>query len=214
MNHEFSNPSLLEEALTHTSYAYENGGTHNERLEFLGDAVLQMCSTDILFARFPADREGVLHGYRTQLVSTEHLAKLARQWGLDQKLRLGKGEEATGGREKDRVLAGTFEAVLGAIYLDAGHAAVSKVVQQCLAPDLGELPEISDPRKTLHEWCQRTHGRPPDYRVTDEHGPAHARMFTISVACGGEDAGTGCGPSKKTATIEAARAAIGQLGLI
>jgi ribonuclease-3 len=213
MNHVFAKPELYEEALTHTSFAYENGGEHNERLEFLGDAVLQLCSTDILYARFPADREGVLHGYRTQLVSTGHLAQQAKKWGLGERLRLGKGEEATGGREKERVLAGVFEAVLGAIYLDAGYAAVSAVVGECLSPDLEQLPSVAEPRKTLHEWCQRTYGRPPEYRVSDETGPAHSRIFTIVVICDDDQKGTGTGPSKKAATIEAARSAVEKMGL-
>lgn len=214
MNHIFSRPELYEEALTHTSFAYENGGVHNERLEFLGDAVLQLCSTDILYGRFPVDREGVLHGYRTQLVSTGHLAVQARKWGLDKLLRLGKGEESTGGREKDRVLAGVFEAMLGAVYLDAGYEAARRLIVECLSPDLDGLPSVAEPRKTLHEWCQKSQGSPPKYRVTDEVGPAHNRVFTIAVFCGDEEQGRGSGPSKKAATIEAARQAIGNLGIV
>jgi len=211
MNYEFQSPELLTVALTHTSFAYENGGEHNERLEFLGDAVLQLCATEILYGAFPADREGVLHDYRTRLVSTEHLAALARKWSLDQKVRLGKGEEATDGRNKDRLLAGVFEAVLGAIYLDGGLEAAHAAVVQGLDGDLQGLPAVADPRKTLHEWCQREHGAPPEYVVIDEAGPPHKRIFRISAVCGGEPAGDGVGPSKKTATIAAATNALATL---
>ena len=171
MKHQFTNTDLLEEALTHTSWAYENGGTHNERLEFLGDAVLQLCSTEILYAYFPGEREGVLHSYRTQLVSTEHLARVARSWKLGDKAKLGKGEEATGGRGKDRLLAGLFEAVLGAIYLDGGFEAAQETVLSVLEADLEDLPSLADPRATLHEWCQREHRAPPSYEVVTEEGP-------------------------------------------
>ena len=213
MNHTFSNPDLLAEALTHTSWAYENGGTHNERLEFLGDAVLQLFSTEILFSRFPGEREGTLHSYRTQLVSTTHLASIARGWNLGEQAKLGKGEEATGGRDKDRLLAGLFEAVLGAIYLDGGYAAAQATVQQVLQEDLDALPSLADPRATLHEWCQREHGIPPEYSVTLEEGPPHDRTFSIAAKINNEVLGEGRGRSKKAASVEAARAATAALGL-
>ncbi len=208
MRHTFQNESLLVVALTHTSHAYEQGGEHNERLEFLGDAVLQLCVTEQLYARFPADREGILHGYRTQLVSTEHLASLARRWGLDEKVRLGKGELATGGRSKDRLLAGVFEAVLGAIYLDGGLAAAQAELDSVLQADFDRLPMVADPRKALHEWCQRTHGQPPEYVFKEQSGPAHDRRFTMAVLCGGEEVSQGEGTSKKMASIAAATEAL------
>ena len=211
MRHTFSNPGLLEEALTHTSFAYENGGNHNERLEFLGDSVLQVSATLVLFNRFPLEREGVLSRYRARLVSTEHLAKLAKTWGLDERVRLGKGEEASGGRNKDRLLAGVFEAVLGAIFVDAGHQAAHDIIARVLAPDLDELPLIADARKSIHEWCQRTHGEPPQYAVVDEEGPPHNRTFTVQVVCGGQLMGTGTGKSKRGASIGAAEMAVLEL---
>ena len=212
MRHTFDDDALFQVALTHTSHAYEQGGEHNERLEFLGDAVLQLCVTEQLYARFPNDREGVLHGYRTQLVSTEHLASLARRWGLDAKVRLGKGELATGGRSKDRLLAGVFEAVLGAIYLDGGLSAAQGELEVLLQPDFEGLPMVADPRKALHEWCQRTHGRPPEYALKEESGPAHDRRFTMGVLCGGEEVAEGEGTSKKAASIAAATAALKRMG--
>jgi ribonuclease III len=208
MNHEFTDTSLLEEALTHTSWAYEQGGEHNERLEFLGDAVLQLTCTEILYRRFPDDREGVLHKYRTQLVSTGHLAKIARSWDLGTKVRLGKGEDATGGREKERLLAGLFEAVLGAIYLDGGFAAAQSEVCAALDADLAILPTVADARVTVHEWCQRTHGTPPNYAIVDTEGPPHDRTFTVEVSHPGGPIARGQGRSKRTATIAAAEAAM------
>ncbi len=208
MNHEFTRPELLEEALTHTSFAYENGGQHNERLEFLGDSVLQLCTTHVLYERFSVDREGVLSRYRARLVSTEHLATLARSWGLDQRVRLGKGEEQSGGRSKERLLAGVFEAVLGAIYLDAGHEAAHRAVEAALLPDLDALPLIADARQSLHEWCQRTHSTPPVYTISAEDGPAHDRRFEVEVSCGNTVLGVGGGKSKRTASIAAAEDAM------
>ena len=214
MNHEFKNRAPLEEALTHTSWAYENGGVHNERLEFLGDAVLQLFSTEILFAQFPGEREGVLHSYRTRLVSTEHLAGIARTWRLGEKARLGKGEEATGGRDKDRLLAGLFEAVLGAIYLDGGFEAAQAMVESALREDIHGLPSLADPRATLHDWCQREHSAPPEYVVISEEGPPHDRLFGIAVRVSGKVLGEGTGRSKKTASVAAALVASEALGLV
>ena len=208
MIHDFADQDLLLEALTHTSFAYENGGPHNERLEFLGDAVLQLYVTEILYETFPQEREGTLHVYRTRLVSTGHLANLAKRWSLNQKVRLGKGEESSGGREKERLLAGTFEAVLGAIHLDAGQEISRQVVRTCIAPDLKELPQLADPRKQLHEWCQRSFGSPPTYTVVDETGPAHAPNFTVHVYAGEQLMGNGEGASKRSASIAAASMAV------
>ena len=213
MNYVFDKPELLSIALTHTSYAFERGGEHNERLEFLGDAVLQLCATELLYQKFPADREGVLHGYRVQVVSTEHLARLAKQWGLDETVLLGKGEERSGGRTKDRLLAGVFEAVLGAIYLDGGFDAVRAEIARVLEPDLANLPSVADPRKTLHEWSQREHGVPPEYRLISQDGPPHERIFRISVVCGDMTVADGSGGSKKAASVAAAETALEVLGL-
>ena len=208
MDHEFQDPSLLDEALTHTSHAYEHGGPHNERLEFLGDAVLQVCTTQVLYERFPVDREGTLSRYRARLVSTGHLASLARTWGLDRQVRLGKGEELSGGRNKERLLAGVFEAVLGAIYLDSGLGEALKAVKRVLEPDLESLPLIADARKSLHEWCQRTHGEPPRYQIAAERGPPHDRTFDVEARCADLLLGTGQGKSKRTASIAAAENAM------
>jgi ribonuclease-3 len=213
MKHEFADPSLLELALTHTSWAHENGTEHNERLEFLGDAVLQVCATEVLYSHFPDEREGVLHRYRTQLVQTSHLARLARQWGLETTVRLGRGEAATGGRDKARLLAGVFEAVLGAIFLDGGYAAAQAEIQAVLRPDLDGLADRSDARRLLHEWAQGKHGAPAEFEVLSTEGPAHAPVFQVSVSVAGEVVGEGTGSSKRDATIAAAETAIAALGI-
>lgn len=213
MKHEFSDPSLLELALTHTSWAHENDTPHNERLEFLGDAVLQICATEVLYSYFPEEREGVLHRYRTQLVQTSHLARLACQWGLEDMVRLGRGEESTGGRQKARLLAGVFEAVLGAIFLDGGFAAVQAEIHEVLLPDLDGLAERNDARRLLHEWSQAKHGAPAVFEVLSAEGPDHAPVFRVSACVAGEVVGKGTGSSKRVASIAAATAAIDGLGI-
>jgi len=213
MNHQFADPTLLELALTHTSWAHENGGEHNERLEFLGDAVLQVCATELLYAHFNDAREGELHRCRTQLVQTSHLAGLARQWGLDTKVRLGRGEETSGGREKDRLLAGVFEAVLGAIFLDGGFASAQTEIHDVLRRDLDGLAAATDARQVLHEWAQANHGAPAEFEVVSVEGPDHAPIFNVQVQVGGELVGEGSGSSKRTASMSAAAVAVTKLGL-
>ena len=211
MNHQFQDPGLLDVALTHTSWTHDHGGEHNERMEFLGDAVLQLCSSEILYEEFPEAREGVLHVYRTQLVSTGHLAGIARRWGLQDKVKLGKGGPPA--PHKDRLLAGLFEAVLGAVYLDGGYPAATKLVRAALADDVVRLGRSHDPRILLHEWAQRNEGCPPDYVVISEEGPPHDRLFTIEIRTQAGAVGTGQGKSKKAASIEAAAVAIETLGI-
>ena len=213
MKYTFTDPALLNLALSHTSWAHEKGGEHNERLEFLGDAVLQVCATELLYAHFPEEREGTLHSYRTQLVQTSHLAKLARQWGLDTKVQLGRGEETTGGRQKPRLLAGVFEAVLGAIFLDGGFDVARAEINDALRPDLDGLAEGADPRRVLHEWSQAKHGAPADFIVSGMTGPDHARIFEVEVRVNGALAGAGDGTSKRAASMAAAQAAVTALGI-
>ena len=213
MNHRFSDAALLELALTHTSWANEHGGAHNERLEFLGDSVLQLCATELLYARFPEEREGNLHRYRAQLVQTSHLAGLARKWGLDKQIRLGRGEENSGGRDKNRQLAGVFEAVLGAIFLDGGFHAAEEEIHAVLLPDLEGLSGVHDARQVLDKWCQANHGAPAEFEVVQEEGPPHDRTFHVVVRVDGEPAGEGSGRSKRLASLAAAHAAVNTLGV-
>jgi ribonuclease-3 len=197
---------LLERALTHRSYAYEHGGIpHNERLEFLGDSVLGIAVTVMLFTSNPDIDEGQLAKRRASVVSTVALAEVARGIGLGAFLRLGRGEEQTGGRDKDSILADTMEAVFGATYLSAGPEAAEELVLRLTKPLLAD-PErygaAMDPKTSLQELAAHL-GRPaPVYSVVSS-GPDHNRSFTATVAVG-ELASIGTGTSKKTAEMAAA----------
>lgn len=200
---------LLERALTHRSYAYENGGLPtNERLEFLGDSVLGLAVTEMLFTTHPDLDEGALAKRRASVVSTVALAEVARGIGLGSHLRLGRGEELTGGRDKDSILADTMEAVFGATYLSAGSDAATELVLRLTAPLLAD-PErygaAMDPKTSLQELAARLGATPPLYTV-EADGPDHHRIFTATVTVG-DLACTGEGTSKKTAEMAAALAA-------
>jgi ribonuclease-3 len=196
-------------ALTHRSYAYEHGGIpHNERLEFLGDSVLGQAVTVMLFTTHPDLDEGQLAKRRASVVSTLALAEVARGIGLGDFLLLGRGEEQTGGRDKDSILADTMEAVIGATYLSAGPEAATKLVLRLTAPLLAD-PErygaAMDPKTSLQELAARVGSPPPQYSVQSS-GPDHDRRFTATVVVG-DVTSTGDGTSKKTAEMAAALAA-------
>ncbi len=199
-------PELLSLALTHRSYAYEHGGiAHNERLEFLGDSVLGQAVTVTLFARHPDLDEGALAKRRAGLVSTVALAEVARVIGLGQHLLLGRGEEQTGGRDKDSILADTMEAVIGATYLDCGQEAATALVLRLVEPLLADPDRYGaamDPKTSLQELAARRGATPPLYRV-DSTGPDHDRVFTAWVQVGDVEA-SGTGTSKKSAEMAAA----------
>jgi len=202
-------PVLLERALTHRSFAYENGGLPtNERLEFLGDAVLGLVVTDALYARSPELTEGELARLRASVVSTQALAGVARTLGLGRWLRLGRGEEVTGGRDKSSLLADTLEAVLGAIYLDRGLPVVGDVVRRLLEPlvEAAARDGASDAKTALQELTAAEGLGAPDYR-TKESGPDHAKIFTAEVLVGGQVLGAGVGGTKKAAEQQAAQVA-------
>src|SRR5690606_34315318 len=174
---------LLELALTHRSYAYEHGQIpHNERLEFLGDSVLGLAVTEMLFTTHPDLDEGALAKRRASVVSTVALAEVARGIGLGSHLRLGRGEELTGGRDKDSILADTMEAVFGATYLSAGSDAATELVLRLTAPLLAD-PErygaAMDPKTSLQELAARLGATPPLYTV-EADGPDHHRIFTAT----------------------------------
>lgn len=199
-------PALLERALTHRSYAYEHGGIpHNERLEFLGDSVLGLAVTVMLFTTNPDLDEGQLAKRRASVVSTVALAEVARAIGLGQYLRLGRGEEHTGGRDKDSILADTMEAVFGATFLSAGADAATELVLRLTKPLLAD-PErygaAMDPKTSLQELAARHGKTPPAYSVVAA-GPDHDRVFTATVRVG-DLACEGVGTSKKTAEMAAA----------
>ncbi|WCD92282.1 ribonuclease III [Microbacterium sp. nov. GSS16] len=199
-------PELLERALTHRSYAYEHGGIpNNERLEFLGDSVLGLAVTVMLFTTLPDLDEGELAKRRASVVSTVALAEVARAIGLGEHLRLGRGEEQTGGRDKDSILADTMEAVFGATFLSAGPDAATELVLRLTAPLLAD-PErygaAMDPKTSLQELAARLGATPPMYSIESD-GPDHHRVFTATVRVG-DLTSSGVGTSKKTAEMAAA----------
>jgi ribonuclease-3 len=199
-------PELLSLALTHRSFAYENGGIpHNERLEFLGDSVLGQAVTVRLFTRHPELEEGGLAKRRASVVSTVALAEVARRIGLGAYVRLGRGEILTGGRDKDSILADTMEALIGATFLSAGPEAATAMVLRLVEPLLAD-PErygaAMDPKTSLQEIAARLGLLAPVYAV-DATGPDHNRRFTATVIVG-ELATTGSGSSKKQAEMAAA----------
>lgn len=203
-------PGLLEQALTHRSYAYEHGGLPtNERLEFLGDSVLGLVVTDALYRGHPELAEGALAKLRASVVNTRALASVGRRLGLAPWLRLGRGEEVTGGRDKDSILADTVEAILGAIYLDRGVEVARLVVRALVDPLLEAATREGaalDWKTALQELTAEQGLGVPDYRVQDS-GPDHEKHFTADVLLAGQPRGSGEGRSKKIAEQQAAEQA-------
>lgn len=222
IGHSFHEISKLEQALTHKSFANEQSGGQptvdfdNERLEFLGDAVLDLALSDLLMTHFPTDPEGSLSKKRASLVNEESLAKLARELGLDQALRLGKGEAKTGGLQKPRLLASSFEAVLGAVYLDGNYVSAKSVVERVFGESLkqfnySDVDFVSDFKTRLQERIQEARKSTPTYHVESEQGPDHDKIFEVSVRLGDEILAKGQGRSKKAAEQDAARKALEQM---
>ena len=205
----FADPALLQRALTHRSYINEHPSAveDNERLEFLGDACLDMTSAAWLYQRFPELDEGELTRLRSSLVRTEQLAEFARELGLGEVVLLGKGEAASGGRDRIALLCDVFEAFVGAIYLDGGHQAVEKFMEARFdravtrALDDGSL---IDPRSRLQIWAQAELNATPRYTTVDSHGPDHAREFVVEVEVGEALRSRGQGRSKQEAAQDAA----------
>jgi ribonuclease-3 len=215
LGRRFDDPALLEQALTHSSWAHENGaGTRrdNERLEFLGDALLGQFIAERLFRDDPAASEGELTRRKQGLVSMPALAGAARRLDLGAHLILGRGEESSGGRDKDSLLADAFEAILGAIYLDGGMRAARGFVSRCLGPSMGVSPgsrgSARDPKTELQERWQAASRVTPSYRIVATTGPAHAREFTVEVFVGDRVLGMGSGRSRKVAEQDAAGSAL------
>jgi ribonuclease-3 len=212
----FRDPALLQLALTHPSVAHEQGLAMqtNQRLEFLGDAVLQLALTRELYERFPSLGEGPLTKGRAKLVNRRALAERGRQLGLGQNLILSRGEELHGGRERPSALADTFEALLGAILLDSDYATARDFVLRQFEGAFGELagiPILENPKGELQELLQATSSEAPRYHVVSATGPDHDRMFECTVHHGGVELARGQGKSKKTAESEAALAALTRL---
>ncbi len=219
---EFRRPDLLRQALTHLSYVYERSRSTqaaveeaNERLEFLGDAVLELLVSEFLYRRFPAASEGELTAYRAALVRTPTLARWARRFRLDEFLYLGRGEVPRPGRPvRERILAGAFEAVLGALYLDRGIRAVRRFLRRLLleeAEGLIAIGQNENYKGRLQELIQDRLRITPVYRTIAVTGPAHQRTFTAEVMIGERPYGVGHGPSKRAAEQEAARRALERL---
>jgi ribonuclease-3 len=201
---------LLEQALTHRSFAYENGGLPtNERLEFLGDSVLGLVITDALYRRHPNDAEGQLAKHRASVVNMKALADVARGLDLGPHIRLGRGEEATGGRDKSSILADTLEALIGVVYLDSGLEPTRELIHRLFDPLLADAVALGaglDWKTSLQELTASGLLGVPEYVVT-ESGPDHAKTFRATVRVAGVDYGAGEGRSKKEAEQQAAEAA-------
>lgn len=212
----FENKSILKQALTHSSYANENrnSGPFNERLEFLGDAVLSLISADFLYRRFPSMPEGDLTKLRSGLVCTASLSEYARQISLGDFLLLGKGEDANGGRERNSNLENAFEAVIAAVYLDGGIECARKFVLRFLDVSV-ETRHINfkDYKTKLQEIVQESHEETLNYVVTSVSGPDHDKRYEIEVHLNSNVIGKGTGRSKKQAEQEAAKQALELMGL-
>lgn len=211
----FNDISLLAEALTHRSYLNEHreyAGGHNERLEFLGDAVLELTTTDFLFKKFPAKPEGELTAYRAALVNTVSLAESAQALGLSDYLLLSKGEAKDTGRARDVILADAFEAIIGATYLDQGYAAAEAFVARNLYGKIDAIIErrsYQDAKSRFQESAQEKRGITPSYKTLSEEGPDHSKLFTVGVFIGAEEIARGEGQSKQEAEQAAAEAGLG-----
>jgi len=201
---------LLATALTHPSAAAV-GEPHYERLEFLGDAVLDLAIADLLMRKFPDAKEGALSKERASIVNGRTLALKASEIGLGRKLRLGRGEEKSGGRDKTSILAATFEAVIGAIYTDGGLVPAQRVVEMLFVDDIGGPTTERDYKTELQEVAYRHFRTQPVYELVAARGPDHAKRFTTKIRIGGRELGIGEGGSKKQSEQAAARAALSQI---
>jgi ribonuclease-3 len=213
LGYKFRNSLLLAEAMTHPSLAYESQRPHfdNQRLEFLGDAVLQLILTEDLYRMFPDFPEGRLTKLRSQLVSRRALARFALTIDLGSYVLLGKGEEATGGRRRMSTLADGFEALIGAVYLDIGYTGARDLVLRLFQSEIEALagsPEERNPKGELQECLQAIHPQAPNYRMLAESGPDHRKVFQAEVSWRGLILAAGKGKSKKEAEARAASEAL------
>lgn len=210
---EFNNIEILMTAFTHRSYVNEHKKSvseHNERLEFLGDAVLELVVTHYLFENYD-EPEGVLTNWRSALVRTESIGAAATRLGFEPMLRLSKGEKRGSGRARMQILANSYEAVIGAIYMDLGYEAAKKFITNTLLSTFAEILETGswlDPKSRYQEVVQSDEGFTPQYRVLSEDGPDHDKEFTVGVFINDELRAKGNGPSKQAAQVEAAERAL------
>ncbi|HEX7506454.1 MAG TPA: ribonuclease III, partial [Polyangia bacterium] len=209
----FRDASLCETALTHKSWMNESQETErsdNERLEFLGDAVLALVTSDLLMRRFPEQPEGDLSKARAAIVNEAGLARVAELLALGQWIFLGRGEEQAGGRQKRSLLANAFEALIGSIYLDGGFTAAFEVTERLFAPIIAEVPSAAskDYKSRLQEIAQARLQKAPSYTVLSEQGPDHAKTFEVAILIGEKEYGRAFGRSKKEAQQNAAERAL------
>ena len=215
---QFNDLNLLRQAFTHRSYLNEHRGEvagHNERLEFLGDAVLELISTHFLFEKYPDKPEGELTAYRAALVNAVTCEQVAEALGMNDYLLLSRGEAKDTGRARGVLLANAFEALVGALYLDQGYDAAKAFISKHLFPKLDEIVRKrlwQDAKSTLQEKAQESEGITPSYQVLREEGPDHARVFTVGVYLKEKLLAEGRGQSKQEAEQEAARAALESRG--
>ena len=213
LGYDFENIDLLVTALTHRSYLNEHkksASEHNERLEFLGDAVLELVTTDFLFSNYDKT-EGILTAWRSALVRTESIGAAGERLGYEKLIRMSRGEKQGSARARQQILANAFEATTGAIYLDKGYEAAKKYITDNILSTLPQILEEEswrDPKSYLQEISQARDGFTPIYKVLKEDGPDHDKNFTLGVFVGDKKMGEGEGPSKQTAQQEAAREAI------
>ena len=216
ISHRFGQVKLLHTALTHSSHANENpdAGEDNERLEYLGDAVLELCMSEILYSRFPEAPEGQLTRMRSGLVSEPALADVARDLGLDALLYLGKGEELQGGRDRNSLLSDALEAVFGAVFLDGGFSAAQTVVGAVFAsrlPEVCDTGRVKDCKSALQELTQERFKERPVYTLMGSSGPEHAKVFEVEVALPDGERLAARGKSMKKAEQNAAARALRRL---
>lgn len=217
LDYKFANPQYLLTAMTHSSFAHENEEeiNHNETLEFLGDAVIELITSCILINHNLDMREGEMSKLRALVVNRAGLAKLASDLDLGGTLRLSRGERASGGQEKDSLLSNSFEALVGAVFLDAGFDQTFKLFagrfEAAIEDALSGSPAAKDYKTQTQEICQARHGCIPEYRIIDESGPDHNKVFTTEILIKGQAMGTGRGHSKKEAEQLAARQALKSL---
>jgi len=210
---KFKNIDLLQTAVTHRSYLNEHRNyklDHNERLEFLGDAVLELAVTDHLYRNFP-NPEGELTNWRAALVNRDMLSKVSRDLGVEEFLQMSRGEAKDTGRARDYLLANAFEAIVGAIYLDQGYETAEKFIKENILSRLEEVIKSKlyiDPKSNFQEEAQARVGITPSYRVISESGPDHDKKFVVGVYLGDEEIARGEGNSKQQAQREAARAGL------
>ncbi|HSW90072.1 MAG TPA: ribonuclease III [Patescibacteria group bacterium] len=212
----FKNSQLLQTALSHRSILNESATLEsNERMEFLGDAVLELITTEWLYKRFPQEQEGKLTSFRASLVKTTTLSTISKELGLDDMIKMSNGEEHSGGRSNVGILADTFEAFLGALYLDQGFEACKNFVSAVLFPHFDEILELGlyrDYKSSLQELVQSQGKSTPVYRTVSESGPDHMKTFLVEVSVDDQTLGSGSGKSKQDASAAAAKTALEKLG--